>query len=148
MQIERSRKEPLADLALSFLSVWSKGKVMKDHKHGGVFCNEFLNALKGFSGQKHFKWFLRMTQSSHICYAFLTRYTCSFGFAKKGTSATFFEMVLCQLKKHFQKETRKSIPVRDESILLWRSAFVNDPILLDLDNKIETPTGSVFEVPF
>ncbi|VDK78913.1 unnamed protein product [Litomosoides sigmodontis] len=33
------------------------------------------------------------------------------------------------------KNTRKSIPVRDELVLLWRSSYVNDPILHDLKEQ-------------
>ncbi|VDO25278.1 unnamed protein product, partial [Onchocerca flexuosa] len=33
------------------------------------------------------------------------------------------------------KNTRESIPVRDELVLLWRSSYVNDPILHDLKEE-------------
>ncbi|VDK62220.1 unnamed protein product [Onchocerca ochengi] len=33
------------------------------------------------------------------------------------------------------KNTRESIPVRDELVLLWRSSYVNDPILRDLKEE-------------
>lgn len=37
--------------------------------------------------------------------------------------------------QNLQKNTRESIPVRDELVLLWRSSYVNDPILHDLKEE-------------
>ncbi|EFO22239.2 hypothetical protein LOAG_06247 [Loa loa] len=41
------------------------------------------------------------------------------------------------------KNTRESIPVRDELVLLWRSSYVNDPILRDL--KEESHSSSPYD---
>ncbi|VDN03711.1 unnamed protein product [Thelazia callipaeda] len=45
------------------------------------------------------------------------------------------------------KATREAIPIRDESILVWRGSFVNDPILKDLDSNfcLESPYDHALE---
>lgn len=55
--------------------------------------------------------------------------------------------VVCVTKNiiNKMKETRKSIPVRDELVLLWRSAFTNDPVLSDLNRRIGSSAGMYSE---